>query len=60
MRLSGPRSRPITSQKNLVAPGIEEECIYDIGGKNILESDHFEYRKIEGRIILKWIFGKYI
>jgi hypothetical protein len=26
-RLSGPRSRPTTSQKNLVAPGIEPETL---------------------------------
>jgi hypothetical protein len=32
MRLSGPRSTPTTSQKNLVAPGIEPETSGSVAG----------------------------
>src|SRR5215510_803473 len=47
-RLSGPRSRPTTAQKNLVAPGIEPETSVSV----VRNSDHWTTEAVIGFTIL--------
>jgi hypothetical protein len=37
----------------------EERCIQGFGGGNLREKDHLENPRVEGRIILRWIFRKW-
>jgi hypothetical protein len=39
--------------------GGEERFIQDFGGKNLIERDNLEDARIDGRIILRWIFRKW-
>ena len=39
--------------------GRQERCIQGFGGGNLRERDRLEYPGVEGRIILRWIFGNW-
>jgi hypothetical protein len=34
-------------------------CIQDFGGGNLKERDHLEDKGVDGRIIFRWILGKW-
>jgi hypothetical protein len=36
----------------------QDRCIQGSGGGNLTERDHLEGPDVDGRIILRWIFGK--
>jgi hypothetical protein len=38
--------------------GGEERRVQGFGGGNLRESDHWEDPRVDGRIILRWIFRK--
>jgi hypothetical protein len=38
----------------------EEKCIYSFWWGNLREGDHLEGPAVDGRIILKWIFEKWL
>jgi len=40
--------------------GGEEECIQSFGGGNLKERYYLEHPGVDGTIILKWIFRKWV
>jgi len=38
---------------------MERRVVYGVVVGNFMERDHLEYPGVDGRIILRWIFGKW-
>jgi hypothetical protein len=38
----------------------EEKCVQGFGGGNLRKKNHLEYPGLDGAIILKWIFRKWV